>query len=86
MDGNLGQDISVLSNSSLMGVVNDGNNLGQAVTKDITKGGKGNFATKPITEPLRFATNAGAVTFVKLSDTVKSIPNVSQFQAISQSR
>ena len=84
--GDIGADTTVLSNSSLTGVINDGYNLGNtALAKGGIHGGKGNLATKPITEPLKFATNAGAATIIKLSDTMKCIPSLAQFQAISQS-
>lgn len=84
--GEIGADTTVLSNGSLTGVINDGYSFGNtALAKGGIHGGKGNLATKSITEPLKFATNAGAVSFIKLSDTIKCLPSLSQFQVISQS-
>ena len=84
--GDIGSDTTVLANSGLSSVANDGYNLGiTAMAKGGIQAGKGNAATKSIIEPLKGATNISSSIVVGFPNAAKSLPNLAQFQAISQS-
>lgn len=83
----VGSDITNLSNSSLVNVVNGDCNLGATfAAKDGIQNGKGNGITKPITEALRFATNVSIVPPYERFSAGNYLPKASDGALISQKR